>query len=300
MLGSRRSIASAAVVAAVLALAAFSSAASATFPGANGPIAYGTWALQQRIHTVMPDGTGDQIVATGTFPAWSPSGGRIAFIRQRSQFKAGVPEATLFITGAHGGNPRPLASAGVNAAYSPSFSPSGARVTFTHGDKSGDDHVFTIRTDGSDERKIAPGTFPVYSPVDRLIAYLDFRPGLWTMRADGTHKRRLVPRFRTAIPVDFSPDGQTILFLHETGRTAIPYTVPMTGGPPQRLGPCTGYDPRFSPDGKELVSYHDHQGSDGRFFSTLDVTAADGSCPVTHVLRTRAVNGIAWQPVGTG
>jgi hypothetical protein len=51
---------------ALVALFAFASAstASAAFPGANGRIAYGTVDLgSQRwsIHTVLPDGSGDQI-----------------------------------------------------------------------------------------------------------------------------------------------------------------------------------------------------------------------------------------------
>jgi Tol biopolymer transport system component len=283
-----------------LLLAIFAATASATFPGANGRIAYGTVDLgsqRQSIHTVLPDGSGDQILTAGGGPAWSPSGGRIAFTRPTAEsLKAGVPPLAVFMAGLHGGSPRYVTNV-PTTSRALSFSPSGARIASAHDDAGGEPHVFTIRTDGSDERRIASGRSPVYSPAERLIAYIGKTGyGFWTMRADGTHKRRIVDAFRFVAPVDFSPDGRTILFYRATGERSIPYTVSVAGGPVERLGPCVGYGARFSPDGKMIVSIHPHHAPD-RYFETVDVTPADGSCPSRTVVRSSSgFNGVAWQP----
>ena len=59
----------------------FSAPAHATFPGANGKIAF---ARSGNIYTVNPDGSDEQAITSGSsnfflHPAWSPDGKQIAF-----------------------------------------------------------------------------------------------------------------------------------------------------------------------------------------------------------------------------
>src|SRR5688572_16450349 len=78
--------------------------ADGAFIGDNGRIAFERYApgSTRQIHTVAPDGTGDTQITTvspSRDPAWAPSGGRIAFVRNRSLMTAdpdgGNPQTVL-------------------------------------------------------------------------------------------------------------------------------------------------------------------------------------------------------------
>src|SRR4051812_26977357 len=57
-------------------LLAFAPSAHAAFSGANGQIAFDR---DNHVLVMDPDGTDERTVATGTDPAWSPDGRRIAY-----------------------------------------------------------------------------------------------------------------------------------------------------------------------------------------------------------------------------
>jgi len=68
--------------------------------------------------------------------------------------------------------------------------------------------------------------------------------------------------------VDVSPDGQTIVF----DLLGDLYTLPITGGKATRLTQGMAFDaqPRFSPDGKQVVFVSDRSGGDNVWVLTLD------------------------------
>ena len=74
----------------------------------------------------------------------------------------------------------------------------------------------------------------------------------------------------TWISLDLSPDGETLVF----ELLGDLYTLPISGGTATRITSGQGYDmqPRFSPDGTELVFVSDRDGSEN-----LWIAAADGS-----------------------
>jgi hypothetical protein len=113
--------------------------------------------------------------------------------------------------------------------------------------------------------RAAPGLDPVDSE-------LPVPSTLWLMDADGQNARPLAQIGVSCADPAFSPDGATLAFAaDETGATPIKraiYTVPVSGGTPQRLGSDSDEWSRFAPQwlsGGALV--YAAQAQDGR--STL-------------------------------
>ena len=94
------------------------------------------------------------------------------------------------------------------------------------------------------------------------------------------------------ISLDLSPDGQTIVF----ELLGDLYTLPVAGGDATRITSGQGYDmqPRYSPDGAELVFVSDRDGSEN-----LWVANADGSGPrqLTDTQRDSYMSPL-WTPDG--
>src|SRR3954447_18253057 len=78
-----------AALVAVLALAFCACTAFATFAGKNGRMAF-TDDQDGRIHTILPDGTGERTLVAGVATTWSPNGRWIAGLQSRSRFNSDV------------------------------------------------------------------------------------------------------------------------------------------------------------------------------------------------------------------
>ena len=83
----------------------------------------------------------------------------------------------------------------------------------------------------------------------------------------------------TWISLDLSPSGQTIVF----ELLGDLYTLPVTGGEATRLTSGQAYDmqPRYSPDGEQLVFVTDRNGSENVWISNADGTDARALTSVT-------------------
>jgi Tol biopolymer transport system component len=171
------------VMGALLTALAVAAPAQATFPGANGRIAFswsrGGEAFESPPHprlvgvvSVRPDGRDWHLIARGgTSPVYSPSGRSIAFIR----------ESRLWVAAADGGHARALTPAGWAVEYQ-RWSPGGTRLAFVRAARRGSWHaLYTVRPDGTELKRLlkAPTSIELssspWAPSRKAIAYTQIR-----------------------------------------------------------------------------------------------------------------------------
>ncbi|HEX8150351.1 MAG TPA: winged helix-turn-helix domain-containing protein [Pyrinomonadaceae bacterium] len=108
----------------------------------------------------------------------------------------------------------------------PSVSPDGRFVVFTSF-RTGEPHVWRMRSDGSDPTQLTYGqrdSFPVVSPDGKWVIYVsDFedRPNLWKVPLEGGEAVRLTTGYFAISPA-ISPDGKTVACYFTESATAPP------------------------------------------------------------------------------
>ena len=130
-------------------------------------------------------------------PRWSPTGDRIAFVREGDPV-AGTFEA-VYVMDADGSNSRQVSSASGGSDFWPSWSPDGSKLVFA-AIRFEDWGIWIVDADGSNEHRVYGGVGtdyvddPIWSPDGKLIAFVgnptvdDYSPddALYVMRPDGT------------------------------------------------------------------------------------------------------------------
>jgi Tol biopolymer transport system component len=180
----------------------------------------------------------------------------------------------------------------------------------------GSNQIFTVRPNGTGKRQLTyrgESDSPDWGPYGRRIVYRHFpksaRVGIWVMRADGRHKRPLIPgsrRDRDSDPA-WSPDGRRIVFTRASrgaGADLMVYTLRTNSmralyvGRGRSLIPAA---PAWSPDGRTIVfSVVDISDPTAVDFQTdLFTVRADGT-HLTQITRTPKLSEGApdWSPGG--
>jgi Tol biopolymer transport system component len=260
-----------ALVAALLLLALSPATSWATYPGANGLIAYsetreyvgtcnGNWGYNWEIFTISPTG-GEPTRLTDNAtsdeePSWSADGQRLAFVRR----SATTCRDNIWTMRADGTHQRQITHGGVDES-SPSFSPGGGRIVMV---RNGD--TVTVSTDGTKSVRLTRGQGarnPVFSPDGRRIvfngeAWNKSKNGIWSMRRDGTHKRLLAREYSGGgmfSDPDFDPDGSHIVFERCSGSSHgcdTDNVLMRSNGRRQHLI-GGGEKPVFSPNGTRIA-----------------------------------------------
>lgn len=302
--------------AALLASALVPAAAQASFPGANGPIAFEDVRDECCLFTIAPSGGAASYIA-GTAasidPAISPDGRSVAFSSGRD----------LWIAGVDGSGARAVTSGGNNDQHA-AWSPDGKQLVFT---RAAEDDLFVVGTDGSGLRNLTGdgGTAqeyePSWSPDGTTIAFARGtsagQGSIYVIPAGGGGSTNITPEdptpptcdpdfFRASKEPSWSPDGTRIAF---TGPSLCPggsgpknygtdiWLMAPNGGGKTNItnndGPSEA-EPHWSPDGAEIAFTSDAEEREGN--SDLMAMNADGSAMRKIVDREIKGEDIDWGP----
>jgi dipeptidyl aminopeptidase/acylaminoacyl peptidase len=263
--------------------------AHATYPGANGKIAY---SIGHQIRTINPDGS-DDTALTGTScgydtPSWSPDGTKIAFRAC----------GDIHVANADGSGDTQVTHMCCLAQF-PSWSPDGTKIVFEHilgtFDPEAPDtiNIYVINVDGTGLTQLTTdgqSRAPDWSPTGTKIAFSGH--GIYTMNPDGSAQRYLTDGFGSS----WSPDGQQLAIARYSGPAGPDniYKINTDGTDLTQLTTSTehAFAPAWSPDGTKIVYVQDVNRSP----TTLVVMNADGSGQTP--LSTRSfLTAPAWQPI---
>ncbi len=251
--------------------------ASATFPGANGKLAWvSTVSGNTDIWVADPptplDPDGGEPVnltshpASDEAPAWSPDGSRIAFESNRDG------DSDVYVVNADGTDLRPLTANTVDD-HTPSFSPDGTQLVFSSL-RSGNLDIWTMNADGTTPRQLtlAPGedSLPAWSPDGSTIAFTSNRDGnyeIYVMNADGTGQTNLTRDPGDDMWPSWSPGGAIVLFERYAGGDYEVHAMAADGSRELNLTQSLATldrQPVLSPDGALLAYATDAPGPAGR------------------------------------
>lgn len=142
------------------------------------------------------------------------------------------------------------------------WSADGRRIAYTHDDGTGVEIRVVDGAGGFATTISAPDAeaVPAWSPDCSQIAFARFdlendRSAIWMMDADGSNRRQVTTGAGLDTAVDWSPDGDRLVFMSDRGGDAEIVTIDLDTGDETQLTDNTVGDtwPRWSPDGERLA-----------------------------------------------
>lgn len=271
-------------------------AAVATYPGANGKIAF--W-RDASLFLMDPDGSGRHRLTNfpSGIPRWSADGRRLVF-SCRPTLQQGI--CTM---NADGSDLRLVTSK--KGQVPGDWSPDGTAIALDWYKPSTGRQVYVMSADGSRIRRLtSEGIFneaPSWSPDGASIAY-SAAGKLVVMNADGTDPRVVTdpPRGLADSWPDWSPDGKKLVFVRFPGIDGVPgdvLTVNVWTGATRNLTRSADRDdvsPAWAPDGSRIV-FASALGDSARY--DIYVMDPDGGQLQGLTDDARPDLGPHWQPV---
>ena len=168
----------------------------------------------------------------------------------------------------------------------PSFSPDGRTIAFAR-----DGHIYTVRPDGSGERRLTNGQVldsrPQISPNGHIVMFerrsAEGQPAdLYTVAIGGGPAKALAPGPEEASEARFAPDGKTIVFVRATPAggnrlNADLYSIRPSGAGLVRLtttGRVDEFDPRYFAGG--IVFSRGNQSESAAGYADIFTMKRDG------------------------
>lgn len=243
------------------------------------------------------DSDGEQAMAlteNGVSPAWNPSGTMMSYVILRP--------AQVVVQDLQTRRARTI-TGGSGVYISPTFTPDGANIVYSHGVDDGTD-LYTAPLNGGGSHRISVGrgsdnVQPTFSPDGRRIAFTTGRAGhneIYSMDADGTDAEPLTPlafgeRAHRASP-DWSPDAQRVAFQSQIGSSFQILTINLRDrGMKQLTSDGENQDPSWASDARHMVFVSNRTGT--RQLWVLDVETGRAR-QLTHGSAVR--NNPAWSP----
>lgn len=247
----------------------------------------------QELYLMDYDGRGQRRVtahrSTSGYPDWHPSGESLAYVSYYTG-SAGIHQVDL-----GSGEKRAIFTEEV-LSLSPSHSPDGRRIAFSHSDGSGDFDVFVCDLPCRSPRKItdsrAIDTNPAWSPSGNEIAFTSDRsgrPNIYVMNTDGGNVRRVSFEGDYNDGASWRPDGTHLAYATRRDSRSFDIAVTSLVDLETRVvisGNDSYEEPSWSPDGHR-IAFTRKRGRDSQIF----VADADGGN-----LRQLTVEGASGSP----
>lgn len=229
--------------------------------------------------------------STNILPAWSPSGGQIAY----TSFMRSNPD--LYISAAGGGRPKQLSKQkGMNTGAS--FSPDGSKLAVTLS-KDGNPEIYVISaSDGSVISRLtkdrAIDTSPAWSPDGSQIAFVSDRnggPQIFVMAASGGAAKQVSFNGNYNTTPTWSPKAgkKIIAYTTRDGGNYDIVTLDLDSKAMTRItqGAGSNEEPAFSPNGRAIAFSRAGQG--------IFIANADGTGTPVKVY-SGSTTGVDWGP----
>ena len=219
------------------------------------------------LYVKLVDGGDPAMISTGPAlaPAWSPDGGRLAFIRHENE--GGVVRDRIFVVFARGGGEQRVADA-FGHRHGLAWSPDGARLAFSHQEQpTGSSLIYLLSLDSRKKTQLTRAPVkdldewsPRFSPDGAELAFVrgdDGKADIYVASLERGTERRLTVGAVATNGLDWVPDGRSLVFSALSAGRAGLYSlwkVSASGGEPQPLAVGElGGKPTLSRSGARLA-----------------------------------------------